>query len=227
MHSAPTRLATAVLVLAVATTAAWSQKGWLTFTSPEKDFSVRMPFAPKSQSQDISTPLGIIKARMFLCEASPAYVVCCSDYPAEKMQATDPQQVLDGAARGVKGKLLARKAIQLGSHPGRDLEFAAGDLRIRNRLYLVGNRLYQVQVVYPAVGNYRADVERFVTSFRLLRSHSFRASPPGVVQWPRDPVSTRWQRPTATASGHRRRASCRGLATRSRPDGGPRLRPGG
>ena len=84
----------------------------------------------------------------------------------------DPERVLDGARDGavgnVNGVLRSEQRIALGGHPGRDLVVdVPGQVVARQRIYLVGRRLYQLIVVTDQPPS-SPEIERSLNSFRLL-----------------------------------------------------------
>ncbi len=67
-------------------------------------------------------------------------------------------------------KLLRQTVIELGGVDGREIytQLPEKDV-LRQRMFLVGNRLYQVIYQGPFGTESRADVEEFMTSFQLMK----------------------------------------------------------
>jgi len=68
-----------------------------------------------------------------------------------------------------KGRLTSERSLPLQKkYPGRELEIdAQGETRIRTRLYVVENRLYQLMVVGSSAWVMSKDALRFFESFQL------------------------------------------------------------
>jgi hypothetical protein len=103
-------------------------------------------------------------------------VVAYSDYPAEIIEQTDPQALLDssrdGAVNNLGGTLVSEEVIDLAGNPGRSLVISANanqeqTATINSRIYLVENRLYQVLVVSPEGTESLEESLSFLDSFDL------------------------------------------------------------
>jgi hypothetical protein len=152
-----------------------SAQEWKKFSGDSGRFSVDLPGEPKQQKQEVPTDAGKITLTMYIVEAgNGGYFVALSDFPAALVQAADPEALLtnarDGAVRNVRGKLTGDKAITLGEYKGREIQFEAGNATMKivgqARLYLVGNRLYQLLVVGQQAEALEQSA-RFFNSFRL------------------------------------------------------------
>ena len=72
-----------------------------------------------------------------------------------------------------RGKLVSDTKISLAGHPGREVVIDARGPHgprglIRGRLFMVGNRLYQLMVVAPQGRDDEKAAEDFLKSFKLL-----------------------------------------------------------
>jgi hypothetical protein len=139
-------------------------------------FSIVPPYALQETSQTVDTEAGPLEIRMFAAEqGQQAWLVGYSDYPEELVQASDPAAMLagvrDGAVSNVNGQLVSDVEATLAGYPGR--EFSATvtqngqEMVMRERVYLVGNRLYQILVVVPKGEENSQEVEAFFESFQL------------------------------------------------------------
>lgn len=147
---------------------------WKEFSSKEGAFSVLMPGTPTEQTQKADTQAGTIEVHMFIFEQNgAAYMVGYNDYPEAIVQQADPSKMLDGARDGMvsntQGKLLGEQVISLDKYPGREIQIETSDgkLTMKNRVYLVNNRLYQVGVVTPKEESNSANITKFLASFKL------------------------------------------------------------
>jgi hypothetical protein len=150
---------------------------WSEFSSAEGAFSVLMPGTPTEQTQTQDTELGTIDVHSFTFEQNGvAYLVGYNIFPAAVTEAATPDSMLDGARGGqveaVKGTLMNEEEITLGAYLGRDLEIqienSDGTSSLRSRIFLVGDRLYQVMVVGPKGQSTSPDTTKFLDSFKLV-----------------------------------------------------------
>ena len=149
------------------------------FTSETGKFSVTVPTEPKEETESVDTRLGKIDIHMFTTEdGNTAYMIGYSDYPEDIIKQNDPQKLLDGGRDGavsnVNGKLDSELKIDLDGNPGRALVISAKagndqDATIKARIYLVGNRLYQVMMVAPKGEVSSSEMDEFLKSFKLLK----------------------------------------------------------
>jgi len=171
MKSAVARLLLAFALVLSVQAAASAQ--WKTFTQTAGNFSVQLPGTPKAQDQSVDTKVGKITAHMYLLEGNPTYVVAYNDYPAASMKGKNPNEALEASANGavtnVKATLTSKKAITIKGYPGCEITFNNPKFLGKSRIYLVKNRLYQLTAIIPKPGSYNKDVNRFLTSFRLLK----------------------------------------------------------
>ncbi|MDB5349504.1 MAG: hypothetical protein JWN86_751 [Planctomycetota bacterium] len=157
-----------------------------TFTSVAGNYKILMPGTPNEMDQDLPTQVGLIKMHTATAlERDPFsstvfnYTVSYADYPAQLVRPETVQTMLDGSANGsiafAKSKELSRKSIELDGHPGRELKFeaqgtgGAGTGVGRLRIYLVGDRLYQVLVIGSEAKATDEATKPFLDSFALLK----------------------------------------------------------
>jgi hypothetical protein len=171
-----TRKLSILLVVLVALLAC-KKAEFKTFTSQDGGFSVLMPGEPKEESKTTQTASGPIQFKMFSVElgsGSIAYIVAYNDYPQALIDRSNPATILDGAmegaAGGSKSNITSKTDVLLGGHPGREFTAKlAGGFDYASRVFLVKERLYQVNVVCEP-GKVSADDKRkFFESFKLAR----------------------------------------------------------
>lgn len=120
------------------------------------------------------TAAGIVRTNIesFDLGAQGVLMASYSDFPTHRMRIDDPQALLDGAANGavsrVAGSIDREENIQLGESLGKEITFSGRHMG-RNftahaRIYLVGDRLYQLLCIGPSFPNEQS--ERFVTTFQ-------------------------------------------------------------
>jgi hypothetical protein len=150
------------------------QPAWKEFSSSEGAFSILMPGTPTEQIRTVKKLSGPVNVHMFLVEEGDvAYAVAYSDHPDTFVQERTPDLILDdvrdGAVANAHGKLVRESIVALNGHQGRelDIESAGGKVTIKNRIFLVGRRIYQVMAVTPRENTSPQDVNKFFESFAL------------------------------------------------------------
>ncbi len=146
---------------------------WKTYTSPEGRFSVLMPNEPKASVDPIAEGPGAPGKTFLFTSAGPegVFLAGWADYaPGFKF---DDQAELtanrDNFVKGVQGKLLATRAITLNGAPGMEFDVEKTGMWIgRVRLYIIGNRPYQLMAIIPGATLDTAKAARFFDSFRLF-----------------------------------------------------------
>jgi hypothetical protein len=75
----------------------------------------------------------------------------------------------DGALKNARAKLIDEREIELDSHAGRELHFQTEDGRLtgKARLFLVGDRLYQVLMATPDKEFNAEKADAFLKGFKL------------------------------------------------------------
>lgn len=146
------------------------------FASKEGKFSVQMPKDPSTTTRNVDTPLGKLKLTLTEKQQGEShYAIVYADYPADKMKNFDVNKSLDGARDGsVKntgGKQISEKKITLGNakYPGRELLIRLKDGRVwmRQRIYMVDLRQYQVVLGGPEEVVKSKAADKFFQSFKL------------------------------------------------------------
>jgi hypothetical protein len=144
-------------------------------SASDGSFSVKMPGDAKEETQDMGgggAPM--VAHQMGLDTGKGAYVVMWADFPAAVVKEQGTDKALDGARDGavqnVGGKLDSEKKISVQGNPGREIAVSGPNgMKLAGRLFLVGNRLYQVMAVWQeADASMRpASVTPFLESFVL------------------------------------------------------------
>jgi hypothetical protein len=150
--------------------------GWQEYKSATGKFTVQVPSKPQEQSQDQTTDVGTIKLNMVIAEANDSgYFVGYADFPNKVADPADIQKGLADSVKGsvsnLKGEIKSEKEYLLGDVPCRDFEAGgkvqATDVSMKGRFCLADNRLYQVFVLGSKEKFSTADVDRFITSFKI------------------------------------------------------------
>jgi hypothetical protein len=150
--------------------------GWQEYKSAAGKFTIQVPSKPQEQSQDQTTDVGTIKLNMVIAEANDSgYFVGYADFPSKVADPADIQKGLADSVKGsvsnLKGEIKSEKEYLLGDIPCRDFEAGgkvqATDVSMKGRFCLADNRLYQVFVLGSKEKFSTADVDRFITSFKI------------------------------------------------------------
>jgi hypothetical protein len=150
------------------------------FVSQPGRFRFRFPGKPQLAEQTSNTPSGPLVMHNVLYEApeGTVYAISYADLSAASVRAAGPDALLEGGVNGLATSggwtVVSKKAIKLGPHPGRDV---IGDVKVpgarepgygRTRLFLVGNRIYQIILIGSKSKVTPADFEKHLDSFELL-----------------------------------------------------------
>ena len=146
------------------------------FISETGGFSIMAPSSLKEVTQSVNMAFGKTDLYIFSSnQGKKAYFVAYFDFPADFARQNGPQKLLDGgcerAVGNINGKLISDIKISLSGNPGRELvidaKLANGEDRtLRERLFIVGDRLYNVTVVAPRGEINSSDID-FLKSLKL------------------------------------------------------------
>jgi hypothetical protein len=136
-------------------------------------FAVYMPDEPKEEKQQIRSGGGTLELTKHVVSLDDdgAYVVMYSDLPAGRTAEADRlfQAARDRVVQSLRGELLGDSRVQLGDLAGREIQVqAARGILIRQRMFVSGNRLYQVIAAGPRMFTNSPDVGNYLRSFRLV-----------------------------------------------------------
>ena len=151
---------------------ACSRAEWTTVSSPEGGFEVEMPAVPELARHTVDTVVGPLEFTVHSARlGSASYQIIWVEYPEGAIE--DAEAVLDAARDGAvarSGSRLVREdRIALDGHPGREIELdVQGRIIGLDRLFLVGNRLYQILLAGDAGDLRSEEATRFLESFRLI-----------------------------------------------------------
>ena len=145
------------------------------FSSEDGKFKINFLGEPTVTSDIIPTDVGDIEMMAFMYEkrVTEAYMVAYSDYPTEMVEASSTQDMLKGAKDGASGNLGItsfdlEENIELNGNEGMYFKGAAGSIFVEYKIFLVGNRLYQVAILRD--GSYATEERsgEFFNSFELV-----------------------------------------------------------
>jgi hypothetical protein len=145
------------------------------FHSEDGRFKINFPGEPTASSDIIPTEVGNIEMMSFLYEKSvtEAYMVAYSDYPSQMVEASSTRDMLVGARDGSSGNLGIvsfdlDKEVELDGHEGLYFKGAAGSIHAEYKIFLVGNRLYQIAILRDGGYSKPERADEFFNSFELV-----------------------------------------------------------
>ena len=142
-------------------------------------FTAELPGKAAMKEGEESTAAGKVKTLTWSAQTPGAFfAVSVADYPAGMMSKAIPSKVLEGARDGamanVGGKIEKDFAVFLDSDtpkkkwPGREFDGTTeAGIKMGARLFLVGDRLYQMICVSPTAAYNETDFKKFADSFKL------------------------------------------------------------
>jgi hypothetical protein len=152
---------------------------WKNFSSPDAAFQIYFPAQPFEQQYSIDSPAGKLDVHSYKFVGSASYFISYTDYPSAIDRPADVKANLDrareGGLRAVNGHLVTESLIFLQGHPGKVIVVDSpnggpqGSI-ITNKVYLVGRRLYSMQVAIPKDTHQSLDAaaQKFLDSFKLM-----------------------------------------------------------
>jgi hypothetical protein len=145
------------------------------FRSKEGKFSVALPDKPTEKTNKVKLDAGEVELHLFsVAQKDHAYVVTYNDFPKPAV-GDDRDKFLTGVVErnvaSLKGKLASDVKVALGKakHPGREIRVEIPDQKrlYRARLFLVGDRLYQVVALGPDEFVKGKAVDDYLNSFAV------------------------------------------------------------
>ena len=169
------RMINFVMVLAVAV-AAWSGSAaaqqWQEYKPAGAGYRVELPGTPESKTREQPTPQGPATVTMArVAQGKSGYLTSHAVYQANALP-SDPQQALDNARDGVlkNGKLVSEKRLTVSGTPARRLVMESSGQTVHLLIVVKDNMMFQALYHQPQGGDVPADVERFMSSFALVKS---------------------------------------------------------
>lgn len=162
----------------------YNSQTWKEFSSAEGRFAILFPGTPTDETQAVGAGEAQLEVHSYNLRTFADYSVAYVDYPIPVNNADIAKQVLDNVAQaeleGADAGSASVTEISLDGHPGRFLKLSLPGGRVmRNKMYLVGKRLYQVTITMPADERGRAPIiqlrdataTKFLNSFKLLATN--------------------------------------------------------
>ncbi len=167
--------ALALVIACAALAACTPELDWRELSVPEGRFAVLLPGKAQREARTLNTAAGALTMTMYACSLKQgSMAVAYTDYPAAALAADHGRAQLDAARdallRNIGGSVRSEEEVMIEGFPGRQVyaEGRAG-ARLKARFVAAGPRLYQIAYVGAKDGVAMADIDMFLTSFKLTR----------------------------------------------------------
>ena len=143
------------------------------YYSKDGNFKVNFTGEPKVSNEPIETEIGNIEMYMFMYEKSATEIemIAYSDYPSAMIEASNPDDLLVGAKNGainnLGAKITSEEKIDFDGNPGYIFNGDNGSYYLYYKIFLKGNRLYQIAIMRDGSTPTDEAIKNFVDSFEL------------------------------------------------------------
>jgi len=155
-----------------------TQLDWKMYHLPQGNFSILFPTIPTEKQQTFKKGKGNAIAYYYqscLLNCKIAYSASFTDFGVNAHLSQNPEFALDvakeGALKNVNGKLLLESHIYYKEHLGRELKIEVnthqGKYILFQRVYLIGNKTYEINVSSPALYQFMPEHLKFLDSFSI------------------------------------------------------------
>ncbi|MHB1555938.1 MAG: hypothetical protein ACYC61_00525 [Isosphaeraceae bacterium] len=174
------RIAAGLVIAAAVAATGCGGMGSHEYKSLDGRYRVTLSGTPKFQEQTVPTAVGPVVEKIAGTEdwSGTARVVLYADFPGALVHLGNRDAILDGACQGwattAQMSIQSKMPFSISGHSGRDLTFESlpsakvSNLTGRTRVFLVGNRLYQVSIAGPKGRLDASTMDSFLNSFALL-----------------------------------------------------------
>ncbi|MHB8667076.1 MAG: hypothetical protein ACYC7B_06095 [Burkholderiales bacterium] len=151
---------------------------WRELSVPEGGFAVLLPGRAHREARPVETAAGRLTMTMYASSLKQGTMaVAYTDYPAAALAGEHGREQLeaqrDALLHNIGAAAHAEEDVVIAGLPGRQVyaEGRAGarELVLKARFVVAGKRLYQIAYVGDRGGLAMADIDMFLTSFKLLR----------------------------------------------------------
>jgi hypothetical protein len=167
-----------LLLACLAFAACSPELDWREISVPEGRFAVLLPGRVRHESRTLAAAGGTLIMTMYSFSLERGTMgVAYIDYPGAAPDAAHVRARLDAARdallRNFKGGAPSEEDIRVDGIQGRQVyaegPAGAAQMLLKARFFAVGSRVYQVAYVGAKDGAAMADVDMFLTSFKLLK----------------------------------------------------------
>lgn len=169
------QIALAVCLLVVLGVAAWlllaraeaevPAEDWVSFNSPDGEFSLKFPAEPETSQTDEPDAVYLVTADM----STRVYALAYYDYPQQQVDDYGAEKILEDrmqtGSESISGVVTGHEPFVWNDHPGREFWLDVPGGKAHYRIFLVGRRLYQLAII--RMPSFKANHEAFFGSFAL------------------------------------------------------------
>jgi hypothetical protein len=168
----------ALAVVCAALLACTPDLDWRELSVPDAGFAALLPCKARREARTLDTAAGARTMTMYACSPKRGSMgVAFTDYSASVLAAIHGRAQLDAARdallRNIQGSVRSEEEIEIAGLPGRQIyaEGQAGGQStvLKARFVVSGSRLYQIAYVGIRDDLAVADIDMFLSSFKLLR----------------------------------------------------------
>jgi hypothetical protein len=160
----------------------FAQKDWQEFSSEQGGFRVMVPGVMEQKEHLLTTDVGELLYTTYLLQPVSKdpdniyYSISFVDYPENSIHSDSMaflenffHYTIDASVQSVHGELRYVDVLKINGFPGRlyRVDYKEGSATIKTRIYMVGNRFYQVQVVMQREKSMNKAQDTFFDSFEL------------------------------------------------------------
>ncbi len=170
-----------LLLLALVGCSSASKAASLEFIPYEHEdgvFYAEFPVTPEAYTETSPSPVGDIQFNMYMSEVENAlFLVTFNDYPDAVMEVMDSASLLNkgasDAVAAIDGTLIEEKDYTFEGYPGKEVKYSGSrdglELTIYHKVFLVDNRLFQLQIINADTDEYLDHYDDFFNSFKLSK----------------------------------------------------------
>jgi hypothetical protein len=148
-----------------------------TLNSDEGQFKVELPDRPSFEKLNEKTASGqpYVRYQWLVDQGEKAWIVTYNDYQRGTVDRVGREKMydngVDGSVKAVKGTLRSNRPIDHDGVHAREIivRVPEGPMVMRQRLFIVGDRLYQNIYVGPPGTEDSGEVQDFLASFHINR----------------------------------------------------------
>ncbi len=134
---------------------------------------ISVPKTPAHSVKDVPSDVGSLKMHQYMMDYGEyAFLMTFTDYPSTLTESKTADNILEDVVKGSigDGELIRKVDLEIDKFPGKEYIAKKPDFTLKGRVFLVGQRLYQLITVVPPgqTDALSTDVEDFLRSFRLL-----------------------------------------------------------
>ena len=166
-------VALVLMTLGAAALAQTPASQWITYQSPDGQFSARFPSAPRASTQESKNRDGQPMTQHLLSAQEGDSVFQIGYFAIPPDQVFTFPEARDGMVRNVNGTLLSETPITVSGYPGMDLVVTADaqgySYVINTRVVHTPRRAYFIQTVQLRTAPYQAEkTAQFLSSLRIM-----------------------------------------------------------